>query len=174
MAPRDPSKIQLDDPALVDQTIRDLSLLGTVGMLNFADEVVPVYLIGDAGITLSVSSLTFDNGDVYQEYGANPVAGEVINDTGQLTAGVYDVRAWLSGATTVTTNTSRMELQHRNAGNTATISSWGIAFKDESNNSENYEFAINILENERLRVEFMTDITGSFFSTTMAKRRIAL
>jgi len=174
MPPRNPSVVQLDNPALVDQTIRDLQLMGTVGLLNFSPEVVPVYLIGDAGLTVSTTPITYESGEIFGEREANPGAGQVKSDTGQLAAGTYDVKAWMNGSISAGLVDTRMELQHRNAANTATLAVWGLSFLGVCTAFESYEFSINIALNERLRVEYPSAMTGSFFTTIMLRRRTGL
>ena len=174
MPPRNPSIVQLDNPALVDQTIRDLQLMGSVGLLNFSPEVVPVYLIGDAGLTIATTPITYLPGEIFDSRVSNVVAGEVITDTGQLAAGTYDVQAWLNGSTSAALIDGRMLLQHRNAANTASISQWGLPFLATASQTQDYAFSTILAENERFRVEFPTAMTGSFYSTLMIRRRTAL
>ena len=175
MPPRNPSVVQLDNPALVDQTIRDLQLMGSVGLLNFSPEVVPVYLIGDAGITVSTTPVTYASGEIFYERGANMVDGEVICDTGNLAAGEYDLQAYLNGATQSTPGfLSRLELQHRNAADTGTLATWGLSFMDNCNNAMQVTCGLIVAENESFRAECRNDLPGAFSVTIMARRRTAL
>ncbi len=122
MPSRDPSKVQLDFPLLVADIINDLSLLGTVGLLDFLDAVRPVYIVAarEGALTVTATPPTFSSADVFAGRVQNPAANAVIADTGPLPAGVYDLQASLS---VIGGNVAAVtyDLQHRDAANTSTL-----------------------------------------------------
>jgi len=172
--PRDPSAVQIDSPELVARLIRDLSLIGQVGLLNLAPEVRPVYLVGDAGITLAVAGVIFEPGEVIDGFDSSMVAGQVLVDTGQLLAGTFDCQFWLSASLETGVNSSALILEHRNAANDANVSRWALPVVDNHTNAMMLDVSLVVAANERFRVVNNVISTGSHAATIMFKRRIAL
>jgi len=120
MPPRDPSKIQLDFPQLTADLIRDMRLVGVLGLLDFNPTVQPVFIIGDRDLSVDAVAPVFGSAQIFNGHASAPVVATVIATTGQLPAGEYDVWAELSNVG-VSPGTSHMELQHRNAADAATL-----------------------------------------------------
>lgn len=122
MAPRDPTKPQLDFPALVADLIEELRLTGQVGLLDFLDAVRPVYIVAarEGALAFSATGPTFTSAGITGTSADNPALNVIVGDTGPLAAGDYDIWANMSMAI-ATTGIGPIELQHRNAANTATL-----------------------------------------------------
>ena len=123
MAERDAQRIQLDFPQLVADVIRQLNLTGTVGLLEFSDQVTPVYIVAQRAGALDIvmapvafASAEINSGDVI-----DAAASTVVADTGALPAGTYDLQAHMAfnGLTSLAGTAYRLE--HRNAANNATL-----------------------------------------------------
>jgi len=117
---RDPNKVQLDFPELNADLIAELSLVGTIGLLDFATEVRPVFIIGARNLTVEVENPEFQSAEVFSGDAQSPAANTVIADTTALPAGVYNITAILDGAFSLATF-GVFALQHRNAANNATL-----------------------------------------------------
>jgi len=120
LPPRDPSKIQLDFPQLIADVIADLNLVGTVGLLDFAPTVLPVYIIGDRDLTVDSVPVAFRSAEIFSGFNAAAGIAAVIADTGALPAGTYDIFAKINLAGS-TAAVAHAEVQHRNAANAATL-----------------------------------------------------
>jgi len=151
MPPRNPLAIQLDFPLLVADIISELNLTGTIGLLNFSPEVVPVYLAAARdGLVLSTTPApTFASAGIADGKATNPAANTVIATTGALPAGTYDIVLSLS-AMTGTGNIVRLEIEHRNAANTITLATLAGIFIGGTNASSQlalpifgYEIGVN-------------------------------
>ena len=127
MAGRDPTRPQLEFPALVAELITQLRLSGQVGRLNFSDEVIPAFLIGSRGINFSGDAVTFGSPSVLGNFVSLPVASTVIFDTGPLPAGDYDIWAEIHMFGSIAAGGQVAILEHRNAGNTATLANLLLA-----------------------------------------------
>lgn len=120
MPPRDPGKIQLDFPLLVADLIEQLGLVGTVGLLDFAPTVIPVFIVGDRDLSVDAVSPVFASTQIFQGFSAAPLNNAVIVDSGQLPAGTYDIFGAISSKA-VGTSAAQILLEHRNAANDATL-----------------------------------------------------
>jgi len=121
MSPRDPSKIQLDFPVLTADLIAQLNLIGTVGLLNFADTVVPTFSVGSRGVSALSEPPTFQSAEIFSGTANNPAAGTVIADTGQLAAGTFDILLHMTLAGRMNVAGDLFIIEHRNAANAATL-----------------------------------------------------
>lgn len=121
MPPRDPAKVQLDNPLLVADLIAQLNLQGAVGVLDFDSVVRPVYIVGDRDLSVDADPPTFQSAEFFTGSVANPVANVVLVDTGALAAGIFDVFASISWAGTAAAFGAGFRIVHRNAANTATL-----------------------------------------------------
>jgi len=121
MAGRDPTRPQLEFPALVAELITQLRLTGQVGRLNFSDEVIPAFLIGSRGINFAGDLPAFTSAASFDGAISTPSANVVILDTGALPAGDYDILATMDLFGTIGAGATTMQLQHRDAGNVATL-----------------------------------------------------
>lgn len=124
MGQRDASRVQLDFPQLVADIIRQLNLTGTLGLLEFSDQVTPVYIVAQRAGALAFSAdlPIFQSAEITSGDGQNPAANAIIGDTGALAAGDYDI--WggisLSGNYTLAPH-GPVALQHRDAANAVTL-----------------------------------------------------
>lgn len=170
MPPRDPTKIQLDFPLLVADLIEQLSLTGAVGLLDFAPTVVPVFIVGDRDLEVEAVAPVFQSTEIFSGDAANPVAGAVIVDTGQLPAGDYDVQ--LHGHLAVTAGgPQRVLFAHRNAANTADLAIFSIPMANTAANSWSWSFGYRLATNERLRLSAAVNTTGRVAGEIFARRR---
>ena len=85
----------------------------------------------------------------------NPVATTVLTDTGQLPAGEY-----LFGLILYTTVAAVIDIQHRNAGNSANIDFIRINIATAGTEYPLFPSKITIAQNERIRIYLPTGITG--------------
>jgi len=122
MAGRDADRPQLDFPQLTADIIRQLRLTGQLGLLEFSDQVAPVYIVAqrEGALSFTVAAPVFESAEVVDLTVTNVVANAILADTGQLPAGDYDIygaasQAGLSGGD------GALELQHRDAANAATL-----------------------------------------------------
>lgn len=152
MPPRNPNAVQLDFPQLVADIIEQLNLTGTVGLLDFSPEVVPVYLAAArSGVFNIAEQPTFLSAGIFSNQQIAAAANTVLLDTGQLAAGVVDVKA---GQTNIgDTNSGIVSLQHRNAANAATLAEW---FSPRINATPHGDvlpltMSLTLATNERLR-----------------------
>lgn len=120
MPPRDPSKTQLDNPALVADLIDQLRVLGTIGLLDFRPEVIPTFIVGSRGLSVETRPTVFPSAGFFQDNVNSPAASTVLTTTGALPAGTFDVGGYISvnGSGTIATF---FALEHRNAADTATL-----------------------------------------------------
>lgn len=160
MAGRDASRVQLDFPQLVADVIRQLNLTGTVGLLEFSDQVTPVYIVAQRAGALAITqeSPVFTSAGVQGDHALDPVSGTIIVDSGPLAAGDYDI--W--GAIEIIAINSLgvngpVVLQHRDAANVATLANLlqvvydGVSTRDMTQSLPVMGYNIGL--NERLRVE---------------------
>ena len=135
----------LDDDAAAD-LIRQLQVVGRLGILNVSDTIVPMYLLGQrAPLDIEVVPALYAPGEVFSAGRlVNPAAGTVLSDTTALTAGDYDFL--VDGAAGVS---MWLQVQHRNAANAANINEWGMWLSGAT-----YRLPLSLVmaENERLRV----------------------
>lgn len=155
MAQRDPTKPQLDFPQLVADIIRQLRLTGQVGLLEFSDQVMPVYIVAQRAGALALTSEppAFDSAEIFSGTLTNPVAGAVAFDTGALPVGVYDMAFGISTEGIIAD--SDLELQWRNAANAANLAVWPTVIGSSdpvANTGVLGNVSINIGLNERLRL----------------------
>lgn len=176
MPPRNPSGVQLDFPALVADVIRDLRLQGTVGLLDFDTAVQPIYIVGarPGGAIFQQQPIIFDGPSIHAASAQNPAVNSVILDTGQLTAGVFDVFCSISfdgGATLDGT----FDLQHRDAANAVTLATpFSMAFSQTNNAHTGATpiFALTLTNNDRLRVQTLVNAAqGRCAANIWAQRR---
>lgn len=174
MAPRDADRSQLDFPQLVADIIGQLNLTGTLGVLEFSDQVTPVYIVAQRAGALEVTTQlpAFQSAEIVFGAAIDPAGGSVIVDTGALAAGTYDIQAQMAFNGNMAIAGQHFSLEHRNAANAvtlATLSSLVITGSFASGNMvlplTGYEIALN----ERLRVlsplaVISGGISGSIFT----------
>lgn len=166
-----PGTPEVDDPILIADFIRALSIKGAIGRLRVLDVVMPTVPIGNV-LAQNVTVLNPSSAPVFRStdvFSAGtqvaPAANTVLADTTALPAGVYDVIITL-GDTAVTVNSSFV-IQHRNAANAANLMTIPIIGGSGAGPSgtTTVVFAYEIALNERLRV--LNEIAG------LAARRFA-
>lgn len=122
MAQRDASRIQLDFPKLTADIIAQLRLTGVVGLLEFLDEIRPVYIVASRLGALDVTTIStpFTSASIFDGTVLNAAAGAVILDTGPLPRGDYDIWANMNlvGADP---SEGPLALEHRDAANAVTL-----------------------------------------------------
>lgn len=163
MPPRDPSKIQLDFPLLTADLIEQLNLIGTIGLLDFAPTVIPVYIIGDRDLSVDAVAPAWTSAQIVEGFDTDPGFVDTIVDTGQLPAGTYDIFGAI-GTKATGAAASRIELQHRNAANSATVQillSMPFTTTPSDTHATLAPMGYVIAANERLRVA----LPGSVNST---------
>lgn len=152
MAPRDPSKAQLDFPQLIADIIEQLQLTGQLGLLDFSDVVVPVYLIAQRDAIVASQGPSFASAEIFSGSVLGPANSTIIVDTGPLPAGTYDCIFGMSY--TAFGATSEFILQWRNAANAADLATWPVRMSnlaEEVANIGPFTTALEISLNERLR-----------------------
>jgi len=172
MPPRDPVKIQLDFPLLTADLISDLRLTGTIGVLDFAPVVLPVYIVGDRDLTVDAVGVQWLPGEIVDGIANNPAASAILVDTGALAQGIFDIQVSMSGAITVGGGRALI-LEHRNAANAATLNNWSMLLANTGVSMFSEQFAMTIALNERLRVIVEAGMTGEVTATIMFKARPA-
>ncbi len=123
MAERTSAIPQSHDPDFVDDLIRQLQIVGKVGLLNVSDVISPVYLLGQT------QALSFQLRDVCYTVGEhfsaglliNPAANTILADTTALPAGEYDVLMTFGMG-----NVANLVIEHRDAANAATLADWYV------------------------------------------------
>ncbi len=170
MAPRDPRKIQADFPVLVADLISQLSLTGTVGVLDFIDAIQPTFIVGSRGLEVTAEQVLFENAEFFDGSLANWAANALVFDTGQLAAGDYDVIFNISIGTTAG-GPGFTDLQHRNAANTAVLTSWPIISTLGATANMATRFGVRVAQNERFRVEAQVAETGRVGATLALRLR---
>lgn len=151
-----PGTPEVDDPLLVADLIKLLSIKGAIGRLPLANIVLPVVSLGDVVTpTINVQAPAFRSTDIFTAgvLGPSP-AGTVYADTGSLTAGTHDLQLYIPGGDLLF---PQWVVEHRNAANTAVLASWNIGHSSTLplqifSQTFSYEFAVN----ERLRVVNLT------------------
>ena len=180
MPPRDANRLQLDFPDLAADIIRELRIQGTVGLPDFNDSVQPVYIVSSRGGALDVTAEPniFASAEIFSDETVTPAVNGVLADTGQLAAGVFDVKVVMSWAafTGPGAVTGRFEFQHRNAANAANLSEVPIAWITDTGFRDtqfvSWTFATVVATNERFRIQNFTGIASARVGTTiMAARR---
>jgi len=168
---RNPDVVQLDFPQLTSDLINELRLTGTIGLLNFLPEVRPTFIIGSRGLSFLQEETVYLASEIFQLELNNPASALPMADTGPLPAGDYDVKAWMDTAQSAGSPTS-VQLDHRNAADTATLSSWFGHTVPNTTLSQHFAFSIRLAEDERLRFSSFVAFTGRTGSTIMIKRRV--
>lgn len=157
MSPRDPRLTQSDAPQLVADLIRELQLIGApVGLLDFASSIQPVFILGSRGLTVVAEAPVYNDGEVISFRTIGVAANEVLIDTGALAAGVFDIKSSVTFENGGAGLNSIVQLEHRNAANTATLSTWrtAIGASSEGNlvGTGKFDFSFRVIENERFRI----------------------
>lgn len=171
MPPRDPTKVQLDFPILQADLIRTLRLVGQIGLLDFDPVVRPTFIVGSRGLSIEQEQPLYLPAEIFQEEVINPAVNAIFADTGQLPAGDYDIQAWMSVSQTVGLDNS-IQLQHRNAANTATLTSWFMFASVATTNNFHANFGLRLAEDERFRVLSSVVQTSRIGATIAIKRRV--
>jgi len=99
MARRNAAQPQVIDDKFVDDMVRDLKVVGSVGVLNVADGIIPVYLLGQrTAFQLNLATPAFEAANTFSD-GAQTgtTAGDIMADTLDLPAGQYDIELLLDG-----------------------------------------------------------------------------
>ena len=167
MAPRDPARVQLDFPQLTADIIRQLNLTGVVGLLEFLDAVRPVYIVAsrEGALAFTASAPLFTSAGITGTTADNPPANAIVGDTGALPAGDYDIFG--SMASVNAAGLGEVSLQHRNAGNTATLANLLWLNSRATNNSQTLALPLlgyTLAINERFRFQN----TGNNFAGTLS------
>ncbi len=171
MPPRDPNKVQLDFPLLTADLIAQLSLTGALGVLDFSPTVVPVFLVGSRGLVVTSTPIEYLQSEIFDGALSDWAANAILLDTGPLAAGTYDIRLWMTIAQTAGANTIG-SLEHRDAANAVSLSSWHITNNNGTANAADGEFATNVNLNERFRIRGQVATTGRMGGTLAIKRRV--
>ncbi len=171
MPPRDPSVTQLDNPELVADLIGQLSVIGTIGLLDFIPAVAPVFIVGSRGLTIESQPVVYAPAEIFDAAALNPAAATVIVDTGQLPAGDYDVNVHMDLAITVGV-VQALVLIHRDAADAANLTVWRLHYIGPVQRGFDMNIALRIATNERLIIRNETVLTGRAGGTIAIKRRV--
>jgi len=172
MPPRDPTKIQLDFPQLTADLIAQLNLIGTVGLLDFAPTVLPVFIIGDRDLTVDAIPVVFTSPEIFSGFVSAPLVNVIVADTGQLPAGTYDIWCEIAYEGGGGANAS-IQLQHRDAANLANLAILAdlpvraaVASRDTRLPTMGYVLSAN----ERLRVQLVLAGNSGAVTAVIAAR----
>ena len=179
MGQRDASRVQLDFPELVADIIRQLSLTGTLGLLEFSDQVTPVYIVAQRAGALAFSAdlPVFQSPEITSGTAQNPVANAIIGDTGLLAAGDYDIWGGISiSGNYVGPPHGPIALQHRNAANAVTLANLlQVTLSTNLTNVNGDQLRLTgyrIALNERLRFQNLGgNFTGGVHTVIAARLR---
>lgn len=167
---------EIDDPELVAQIVRQLNVKGPLQPFQIPEVAMPVFDIGRlTALDLATRVGLFSEehltsaepsallADLATSRSASPVAGLVLADTGQLTAGLHLINAQIS----VSLATGNFDLQWRNAANAATLRT--IPFEVTHEGSKAIKYMVNIAAaNERFRfvsvAAYVGDVSTIIFS----------
>lgn len=94
----------------------------------------------------------------------NPTTSDVMADTGQLPPGVYELVFMAS-----TDADARMQVEHRNAGNTGNTSDVS-AFRVPANQTITGLLRFFVNKNERIRIMMTANLTGHAEASVNAQR----
>jgi len=160
MAPRDPTRPQLDFPDLTAELITALRLTGQVGLLDFLDGVRPTFLIGiREGVGLTLTTPAFASAGVASDFTQAPAVNAILADTGPLPAGTYDIQVGCS--VTNSAGATELQFQHRDAANAANLATWHLIGRTDVNplaQSMPFNFGYVIGANERLRFQTLVTV----------------
>lgn len=175
MSTRDPSRVQLDFPQLLADIIRQLKLTGTVGLLEFSDQVTPVYIVAqrEGALSIDLTPIAFSSAEIVFGGLVNPVIDAVIADTGALPAGDYDIFASISSVGTIVAG-GLVVVEHRDAANAVTLArllNLTMINTILSNQAFLPLVGYRLSLNERLRVTVTAAIAGMAAGTIGARIR---
>lgn len=156
MAQRDASRVQLDFPQLTADIIAQLRLTGVVGLLDFLDQIRPVYIVAarEGALTVVASGPLYTSASIFSGSVVNPVALATIANTGPLAAGDYDIWANMNVVGNIAT-TEPLSLEHRNAADNATLATLlqvSLAGGNLSGNNALPVVGYTLAANERFRM----------------------
>lgn len=178
MAEPDPNTPQVVDPERVVDLTRLLQIRGPLGVLNVLDTIVPVVNMGDVvARSVEVRQPAFRSTDIFSAGVLQaPPVGTVLADTGALAEGIYDIRLIMT-TNSAGTFTDTIQVQHRNAANTANLAAWDFVVVIATSDNAQYrqqEFAYELGLNERLRIiNVKVGQAAKIFACTIFARRRA-
>lgn len=171
MPPRDPTLVQADFPQLTADLIRELQLVGTIGLMTFIPSIQPTFIVGSRGLTITNEPPPYLSSEIFDAEVVDPGSNVVIVDTGELDAGNFDIiLSWEMTQTAAGAEAASMQL--RNAANSATLASWFLHPVLDSSVRRIITFGLNILQDQRIRLFNGSIMTGNVSGTIMAKRRV--
>ena len=159
MAERRADIPQVVDEKFVDAMIRDLQVVGKLGLLNVSDGILPVYLLGQReAFKVEVQDPVFKFGELFTEgFKGSAPAGTLMADTTDLPAGDYDFWVHFGGASGIATG--RFVLRLRDAANVEKII-WTPAAGQDFGGDHSLTFSMNLLENESVEVATLSTATN--------------
>jgi len=160
----------LDDNFVADM-IRDLKVVGNLGILNVADGIIPVYLLGQrTAFQVEVQSRFYAPTEVFSIGEViTPAPGTVLADTDELQGGIYDLQITI-GSSVSTSESMATVVEHRDRTNTVNINAWSLPILGFGFSAFDTSLVIDV--DERLRVITAGTIgSGSGQAAIMAKRR---
>lgn len=169
MAETNPALPQSYDDQLILDYITALTAQGPLGRLNMGDMIVPVAIVS-AVRPIEIGLPAYRPEEIFRLTVTGPASEAVLADTGQLTAGTYDVYVSIA---TEDTSQRKVELQQRNAANDANRYLVGMIIGGTSTTQHQLRFAAVVAEDERLRFQTAEGFAGAavVYSTIFAKRR---
>lgn len=155
---------QVNDPELEAAVSRLLAIVGPLGRLNVSDLVVPTINLGD--VVTPVIEVRQPSFAPSEQFGGNnflgPAANTILADTGQLVAGVYDVKLIVASDEDVIHGT--WIVLHRNATNTGNVDTLEYALA-LNQGFLTLTYATSFEQNERLRIENGAAISAARFAS---------
>lgn len=151
-----PGTPEVDDPILLADLIRILSIKGALGKMRVADIVLPIVSLGDVvQPTVEVRQAAFRSTDIFGGAGVvAPAVNTILADTGPLPAGVYDVALYASSNDSGSA-AARTRVEHRDAANAANLAQWDLQTASQDQTaiwSPWITFGYELALNERLRM----------------------
>lgn len=153
-------KPQVVDEAFVDDMVRDLQVVGTMGVLDVADGIVPVYLLGQrTAFKVEIEEPSFKFTELFTEgFQGSAPAATLMAETGQLPVGIYDFWVHFGGASAVATG--RYVLRWLDAALAEKII-WTPDAGQEYGGSHSLKFALELATGEGIEVETLATVTNS-------------
>ncbi len=176
------------DPALQAAVIRQFNLRGELAPFNLTENVVPVFDIGNlsgnlptvvttllgsqgvrvgtlnSSVSMPVNTREYDNSTIDASgRTTNPMAGDVIADTGARGVGLNQVH-WVVASDAALK--SLFTVEWRNAANSATLTSWSFIIPPGGGSVPMFSpLTLSMAASERVRIVTPAAIVGDVFAS---------
>jgi len=152
VAVRHPGIPQVVRDDIIADYVRELQIVGPLGVLNVSDTIVGMFFMGQrVPFEVTVSPPLYTSADVFSA-GKQVAAGSgtVFADTTALPAGDYDISVIVTAVTAV--NALAWLIQHRDAANAANLSELTLVAHRDGHQLGSLQFAYTVATDERIRV----------------------